>query len=84
VVLVTMRRAAPRWDARAGMSPACAGEIAPASPSIPRPRPSYAPRVAELALIVEPDQDQPSFACVYVDGTVAGRAYRSAVSSNIS
>jgi hypothetical protein len=32
--------------------------------------------VAELALIVEPDQDEPSFACVYVDGTVAGRAYR--------
>jgi len=32
--------------------------------------------VAELALIVEPDLDEPSFARVYVDGTVAGRAYR--------
>jgi hypothetical protein len=32
--------------------------------------------MAELALVVEPDRDEPSFACVYVDGTVAGRAYR--------
>ena len=32
--------------------------------------------MAELALIVAPDQDEPSFACIYVDGTVAGRAYR--------
>ena len=30
----------------------------------------------ELALIIEPDQDEQSFACVYVDGTAAGRAYR--------
>ena len=32
--------------------------------------------MAELALIVEPDRDEPSFARPYVDGTVAGQAYR--------
>ena len=32
--------------------------------------------MAHLTLIVEPDRDEPSFASVYVDGTVAGRAYR--------
>jgi len=32
--------------------------------------------MAELTLIVEPGQDERSFARAYVDGTVAGRAYR--------
>jgi hypothetical protein len=32
--------------------------------------------MGELTLIIEPDQDEPSFAGVYVEGTVAGRAYR--------
>ena len=32
--------------------------------------------MGELALIIEPDQDEPSFAGVYAEGTVAGRAYR--------
>jgi predicted aspartyl protease len=32
--------------------------------------------MAELTLIIEPDQDEPSFASVYVDGTIAGRRYR--------